>query len=194
MYNSYSSENMSFTQVEGSVTLSGPNSLGNLRAMEEQTALYNSFRSASKSIVILDVAYECVNMFVFPTPFLVGRNRRNCSFFDLAFFCGRLQGTDLFNHLLVTPLVYNHLGFDSTQHHSSNRAISHFPGHFVPDLLQQKHIFGTQPVPNICGSRIHHHRWLLLKKNEIVALCFLCLPLPDRPPCLFCLSLVLGSS
>ena len=34
-------------------------------------------------------------------------------------------------------------------------------------------------------GRIHHHRWLLLKKNEIVALCFLCLLLRDRLPCLF---------
>ena len=103
LYNSYSSENMSFTQVEGSVTLSGPNSLGNLRALEEQTALYNSFRSASKSIVILDVAYECFNMFVFPTPFLVGRNRRNCSFFDLAFFLREAAG----NWLVQSPLGHS---------------------------------------------------------------------------------------
>ena len=130
----------------------------------------------------------------FQLHFLLAETVETAPFLILLFFCGRLQGTDLFHHLLVTPLVYNHLGFDSTQHHSSNRAIAHFPGHFVPDLLQQKHIFGTQPVPNICGSRIHHHRWLLLKKNEIVVLCFLCLPLPDRPPCLFCLFLVLGSS
>lgn len=41
---------MSFTQMEGSVTCSGPNSLGNLHAMERWTTLYISLRLASKSI------------------------------------------------------------------------------------------------------------------------------------------------
>ena len=132
---------------------------------------------------------------MFHAPFLVGCYRSSYVFFDLAVLCGRLQGTDVFNHHFVVLLVYNLIWV--LTRHSIIRAIERlFASHgtLCFDLLQQKPIFGTQPASNIVGSLIHHHRWLLLKKNEIVALCFLCLFLRDWPPCLFCLSLVLGSS
>ncbi|KAL9953564.1 hypothetical protein ACROYT_G041001, partial [Oculina patagonica] len=41
-----------FTSVGGSLTLSVPNSTGNLKARRRWTSVYNSFRSASKSTAL----------------------------------------------------------------------------------------------------------------------------------------------
>ena len=112
LYNSYSSENVSVFHTSGGFCnfvwtkfTRKPMRHGRANCAVQffQVRLKVYWLKITQGLVILDVTYECFNMFVFPTPFLVGRNRRNCSFFDLAFFLREAAG----NWLVQSPLGHS---------------------------------------------------------------------------------------